>query len=62
MKVNVDFRKCESNGVCEALAPEVFEVDDDNYLVIKKEEVGPEDLDAVRRAVASCPKSAISLD
>ncbi|WP_036490742.1 MULTISPECIES: ferredoxin [Nocardioides] len=61
MKVLVDFDLCESNAMCEALAPEVFELDDDDYLVVKKEHVGPEDLDSVRRAVASCPKAAISL-
>ena len=61
MLVKVDFDLCESNALCEALAPEVFEIDDDDYLVIKKEEVGDEDLDAVRRAVAACPRAAISL-
>ena len=32
MKVQVDFDKCDSNGLCEALAPEVFWLDDDDYL------------------------------
>ncbi|QIK76712.1 ferredoxin [Nocardioides piscis] len=61
MKVKVDFDLCESNAMCEALAPEVFELDDDDFLVVKKEEVGEADLEAVRRAVASCPRAAISL-
>ena len=58
MKVKVDFDLCESNALCEALAPEVFELDDDDYLVVKKEEVG----EAVRRAVAACPRAAIALE
>jgi len=62
MKVKVDFDLCESNALCEALAPEVFELDDDDYLVVKQEEVGEADLDAVRRAVAACPRAAISLE
>lgn len=62
MKVKVDFDLCESNALCEALAPEVFELDDDDFLVIKKEEIGEEDVAAVRRAVAACPRAAISLD
>jgi ferredoxin len=62
MKVKVDFDLCESNGLCEAIAPEVFELDDDDYLQLKKEEIGEGDVEAVRRAVASCPKAAISLD
>lgn len=61
MKVKVDFDLCESNALCEALAPEVFELDDDDYLMVKKEELDPEDVEAVRRAVASCPRAAISL-
>jgi ferredoxin len=61
MKITVDFDLCESNGLCEGLAPDVFELDDDDYLVVKKDDIGPEDLDSVRRAVASCPRAAISL-
>ena len=61
MKVKVDFDLCESNALCESLAPEVFELDDDDFLQIRKEEIGPEDEDAVRRAVAACPRAAISL-
>lgn len=60
MRVQVDFDLCESNGLCEALAPEVFELDDDDFLQLKLEEVGEEELGAVRRAVAACPRAAIS--
>lgn len=62
MKVKVDFDLCESNALCEALAPEVFELDDDDFLVIKKEEVGPEDLAAVQKAAVACPRAAIKLE
>jgi len=61
MLVTVDFDLCESNALCEALAPDVFELDDDDYLVLKKDDIGPEELEGVRRAVASCPRRAISL-
>ncbi|WP_310530350.1 ferredoxin [Nocardioides sp.] len=61
MKISVDFDLCESNAMCEALAPDVFELDDDDYLVVKVADIGPEHLDAVRRAVAACPRAAISL-
>ena len=62
MKVKVDFDRCESNALCEALAPDVFEIDDDDFLQLKKEEIGPDEEDAVRRAVAACPRAAISLE
>ena len=61
MKVNLDFDLCESNALCESLAPEVLELDDDDFLQVRKEEIGPDDEDAVRRAVAACPRAAISL-
>jgi ferredoxin len=61
MKVKVDFDLCESNALCEALAPEVFELDDDDYLVIKQDDVTDENRGAVQQAIAACPRSAISM-
>ena len=60
-KIKVDFDLCESNAMCEALAPSHFQVDDDDYLQILDENVTEGNLDTVERAVASCPKSAISI-
>jgi ferredoxin len=61
MKIKVDFDLCESNALCEAMAPEVFELDDDDYLQLKTEETTPENVDDVQRAVAACPRAAITL-
>jgi len=60
-KIKVDWDLCESNAMCEALAPSHFQVDDDDFLQILEENVSDEDLAHVEQAVASCPKSAISL-
>jgi ferredoxin len=60
-KIKVDFDLCESNAMCEALAPDHFQVDDDDFLQILEEKVTEEQLANVQQAVASCPKSAISL-
>jgi ferredoxin len=62
MKIKVDFDLCESNGLCEGFAPEVFELDDDDYLQLRTEHTTPENIDAVQRAVAACPRAAISLE
>ena len=62
MKIKVDFDLCESNALCEAIAPDVFELDDDDYLQLKTDEATPENLEAVRRAVAACPRAAIALE
>ena len=62
MKVVVDFDLCESNAVCMNIAPEVFEVRDDDFLYILNENPGPELHDKVRESVERCPKQAISLE
>ncbi len=62
MRVRVDYDLCEGNAVCAGLVPQVFEVDDDDNMFILVEDV-PEALVAqVRHAVASCPKTALSLE
>jgi len=62
MKVVVDYDLCESNAVCMGIAPEVFEVRDDDFLYVLQENP-PEELRAkVEEAVRMCPKQAISLE
>jgi ferredoxin len=62
MRVVVDYDLCESNALCMGVAPEVFEVrDDDNMYVLN--ENPPEELrDKVEQAVRLCPKAAISIE
>jgi ferredoxin len=62
MRVAVDRDLCEANGVCAGLAPEVFDLDDEDYLHILVTEVPAGRADAVRRAVVSCPKQALRLE
>ncbi len=61
MRVVVDYDLCESNAICMGIAPEVFEVRDDDFLYLLQENP-PEELRAkVEEAVQRCPKQAISL-
>ena len=46
MKIKVDFDLCESNALCEALAPDVFELDDDDFLQLRTEETTDATIDA----------------
>ena len=61
MRVVVDYDLCESNALCMAAAPEVFEVRDDDQLYVlddnPPESARPQILEAVR----SCPRQAISI-
>jgi ferredoxin len=61
MKVVVDRAKCTGLGICESLAPDFFEVDDNGELVQRQEEVGPEELAAVEEAVRGCPTEALRI-
>lgn len=61
MKVTVDGQVCAGFGVCLGLCPEVFELHDDGYAIVRVAEVPPEFEDAVRAAVNQCPSRAISL-
>ena len=59
--VQVDFDLCESNALCMAAAPEVFEVRDDDFLYVL-DETPPEDLRGkVVEAAQRCPKQAITI-
>jgi ferredoxin len=62
MKVIADYEVCEANAICAGLAPEVFDVDDDDNLHILLPSPPAEVLDRVRHAVRSCPKAALSLE
>ena len=62
MKVVVDFDLCESNAVCMGIAPEVFEVRDDDFLYILDEHPPEAMRPKVEEAVQRCPKQAISIE
>lgn len=62
MKVVVNFDVCESNAVCMGIAPQVFEVRDDDLLYILDENPPEELRPKIEEAVRSCPKQAISIE
>jgi ferredoxin len=59
VRVVVDHDECEANAVCVGIAPEMFELDDDEVLHIFVEEPDGELLTKAREAVDSCPKRAL---
>ena len=61
MRVTADFDLCEANALCVGIAPETFELDDDDFLVILDDQVTPDNEARIRQAVASCPKAALSI-
>ncbi|HXH79763.1 ferredoxin [Nocardioides sp.] len=61
MKVSADLNKCEGLGMCEAMAPDVFEVQDEGQVVVLDPSPAGVDPQELRAAVDACPVSALSL-
>jgi ferredoxin len=61
VRVVVDWDLCESNGLCMAAAPEVFQLQDDDTLLILLQTPDESLRGKVTDAVHACPKQAISL-
>ena len=61
MRIVVDYDLCESNAICMGIAPEVFEVRDDDFLYLLTETPGEELREKIEESVRRCPKQAISI-
>ncbi|MFW0796753.1 ferredoxin [Gordonia sp. CPCC 205515] len=59
LQVAVDTQLCEGHGLCALLAPDVFEVGDDD-VAVWDDHPSEEKRDVVRAAVSACPRQAIS--
>ncbi|NKQ54202.1 ferredoxin [Amycolatopsis sp. K13G38] len=62
MKIIVERAKCTGLGICESLAPEVFEVDDSGELVLLEETITEHQIADVEAAVTGCPTEALRLE
>jgi ferredoxin len=60
MRVTVS-DNCQGCGVCEAKAPDVFEITDEGVSRVLVETVPPEFEDAVREAAYDCPTESIEI-
>ncbi len=61
MKVEVDLDKCTGHGICESIAEDVFEVQDDGSVLIHDAERPETDRGRMRQAVTQCPAAALRL-
>ena len=62
MRIVLDENKCSSLGMCEAVAPDVFEVGDDGALVLLDPTPGDDRRALIEEAVAACPTGALSIE
>jgi ferredoxin len=62
MKITVDRKKCTALGVCESLAPDLFEVQQDGSLAILNEHPEGSLCEAAREAAEGCPTEALRVE
>ncbi|MCB9728230.1 MAG: ferredoxin [Deltaproteobacteria bacterium] len=62
MKIRVDRDLCEANAVCTGIAPDLFEVDEDDVLHVLDASPPEAMRPQVERAVARCPRAALSIE
>jgi ferredoxin len=61
MKVVVDRSRCSSIGMCEAIAPDLFEIGPDGALHILQDDVPESRRADVEQACEDCPTQALSI-
>ena len=61
MRLDVDVDKCTGHGICESIADDVFEVQDDGLLIIDHDKAAKSDRDLLQQAVIQCPAAALQL-
>jgi len=59
MRVEVDHDRCEGNAVCVGIAPDVFDLDDDDYAVVTADPVPADQEELTEQAIAECPRAAL---
>ena len=61
MRIDVDRGKCEGLGMCEAMASDYFELDDDEVMHVLEASPPASDHGHVHAAVQACPVLALTL-
>ena len=60
-QIVVNHDLCEANARCVVSAPDIFEIDANEMLVVHRDKAVPERLEAAERAAARCPKAALTI-
>jgi ferredoxin len=62
VRVVIDYDKCTGLGLCESIAPEFFEVQDDGALELLQSEAGEDERSQLHEAVRACPTEALRIE
>jgi ferredoxin len=61
-QLRVNLIACDGRGLCAEVLPELIELDDWGFPIIRADTVAPELLDQAAEAVRLCPLLALRLD
>lgn len=59
MRVEVDHDRCEGNAVCVGIAPDLFDLDDEDYAIVKADPVPDGQEELAEQSIAECPRAAL---
>ncbi len=59
VRVIVDHDRCEGNAVCLGIAPDIFELDDEDYAVVKTDPIPADREELAEQAILECPRAAL---
>ena len=62
MRIVVDRTKCSSIGLCEAVAPDIFEIGAGGSLEILVDAIGEDRRRDLEEACENCPTQALSIE
>ncbi|WP_111511504.1 ferredoxin [Mycobacterium kyogaense] len=60
MRVEVDRDRCEGNAVCLGIAPDIFDLDENDYAVVKLDPVPEGQEELAEQSIAECPRAALT--
>jgi 3-phenylpropionate/trans-cinnamate dioxygenase ferredoxin reductase subunit len=61
MQIRANMRLCDGFANCVAAAPDLFDLNDDDKVIVLKHEVNGTERSRVEEAIRSCPVSALSI-
>ena len=59
VRVKVDRHRCEGNAVCLGIAPDIFDLDDEDYAVVKTDPIPTDQEELAEQSIAECPRAAL---
>lgn len=62
MKIVVDYTKCSSIGLCEAVAPDIFAIGADGVLTVPDGDIPEDRRTDLEQACENCPTQALSIE